>query len=292
MNETPDLRDLVARPGAGSLAWHDAEFPGQTLYLHAARPRQYTPRMPLLFVHHGVGRNGAAYRDYWLPLTEANGLFVVAIEFPEESFPDYLRYHFGNMHNEDGTPNPREKWTYAIVPRLFDALRDAGVTIRERYGVFGHSAGGQFVHRMLSFGFRDRVAAAISANAGTYAMPDLDVAWPFGLGQTEVTPDSLASVLGFPLIVMAGTSDTKTTGRYFPKGPRSMRQGETRWHRAHNYVRLGHATAESLGTRCAWKVIDVPGIGHDGHGMSIAAAPVIAAALHASEPIHSPGDRG
>ena len=50
--------------------------------------------------------------------------------------------------------------------------------------LFGHSAGGQFVHRMLSFGFRDRVAVAVSANAGTYAMPDLSTPWPFGLGET------------------------------------------------------------------------------------------------------------
>jgi len=292
MTTTPDLRELVARPGSSSLGWHDAKFPEQTLYLHAARPREYTPRTPLLFVHHGVGRNGEAYRDYWLPLAEENGLLVVAIEFTEESFPDYLRYHFGNMHNEDGSPNPREKWTYGIIPRLFDALREAGVTTRERYGLFGHSAGGQFVHRMLSFGFRDRVAVAVSANAGTYAMPDLDVPWPFGLGETEVTPASLATLLNFPLTVMAGTNDTKTTGRYFPKGPRSMRQGETRYHRAHNYVRLGQARATELDTHCAWTVIDVPGVGHDGNGMSIAAAPVIAAALHASEPFHPPGDRG
>lgn len=292
MNQSPDPRELVALPGANSLVWHDSAFPEQTLYLHTARPRQYTPRTPVLFVHHGVGRNGAAYRDYWLPLAEEHNLLAIAIEFPEESFPDYLRYHFGNLHNEDGTPNPREKWTYGIVPRLFDALREAGVTDRERYGVFGHSAGGQFVHRMLSFGFRDRVAAAVSANAGTYAMPDLTVPWPFGLGETEVTPGSLAALLAFPITVMAGTNDTKTTGRYFPKGPRSMRQGETRYHRAHNYVRLGQATAESLGSHCAWTVIDVPDVGHDGHGMSIAAAPVIAAALQASEPFPPHGDRG
>jgi poly(3-hydroxybutyrate) depolymerase len=292
LSTTPDLRALVAQPGANSLSWFDSAFPDQKLYLHAARPRQYTPETPLLFVHHGVGRNGAAYRDYWLPLVEANDLLAVAIEFPEESFPDYLRYHFGNMHSEDGTLNPREKWTYGIVPRLFGALREAGVTQRERYGVFGHSAGGQFVHRMLSFGFRDRVAAAICANAGTYAMPDLDVAWPFGLGETEVTTEALAAVLRFPITVMAGTNDTKTTGRYFPKGPRSMRQGETRWHRAHNYVGLGRQTAAALGCQCAWTVIDVPDVGHDGHKMSIAAAPVIAAVLHGSEPFHAQGDRG
>jgi hypothetical protein len=91
---------------------------------------------------------------------------------------------------------------------------------------------------------------------------------------------------------MAGTNDTKTTGRYFPKGPRSMRQGETRYQRAHNYVRLGQTVDKALGTHCAWSVIDVPGVGHDGRGMSIAAAPVIGAALHMSEPFHPPGDRG
>ena len=291
MTETPDLRELVAFPGANSLGWHDAAFPDRTLYLHSARPRHYTPRTPVLFVHHGVGRNGAAYRDYWLPLAEENNLLAIAIEFTEAHFPDYLRYHFGNMHNEDGSLNPREQWTYGIVPRLFDALRSAGVTQRERYGLFGHSAGGQFVHRMLSFGFRDRVAFAVGANAGTYAMPDLTVAWPFGLGETEVTPGSLAEWLAFPITVMAGTNDTRTTGRYFPKGPRSMRQGETRWHRAHNYVRLGQDAAQALGMQCGWSVIDVPGVGHDGHRMSIAAAPVIAAALHASEPFHPTADR-
>jgi poly(3-hydroxybutyrate) depolymerase len=287
-----DLRALIAQPGAGSVTWHDAEFPAQPLLVHSARPREYTPSTPVLFVHHGVGRNGEAYRDYWLPLAEAHGILALAVEFTEASFPDYLRYHFGNMHNEDGTPNPREKWTYAIVPRLFDALRAAAITERQQYGLFGHSAGGQFVHRMLSFGFRDRVTAAISANAGTYAMPDLTVPWPFGLGETEVTTASLATLLEFPLTVMAGTNDTKTTGRFFPKGPRSMRQGETRYHRAHNYVRLGREVARSLGSRCAWTVIDVPDVGHDGHKMSVAAAPVIAAALHASELFRPPENRG
>ncbi len=291
MKPPSDLLALVAQPGANATAWHDPEFPDQTLHLYAARPRHYTPRTPLLFVHHGVGRNGAAYRDYWVPLAQEQDLLAIAVEFPEAGFPDYLRYHFGNMHNEDGTPNPREKWTYGIVPRLFDALRSTGVTQRERYGVFGHSAGGQFVHRMLSFGYRDRVAVAVSANAGTYAMPDLEVPWPFGLGQTELTPDTLARLLNFRITVMAGTNDTKTTGRFFPKGPRSMRQGETRYHRAHNYVQLGRAAAETLNTHCTWTVIDVPGVGHDGHGMSIAAAPIVAAALHASEPFHEPGDR-
>jgi peptide/nickel transport system substrate-binding protein len=50
---------------------------------------------------------------------------------------------------------------------VFALMRAQGLTRRTTYGVFGHSAGGQFVHRMISLGLRSRVAAAVTANAGT-----------------------------------------------------------------------------------------------------------------------------
>jgi hypothetical protein len=265
------------------MRYFDPAFPDRALLLHSARPRRYDPSTPVLLVHHGVGRNGADYRDYWLRMVDEIDVMAIALEFSEESFPDYLWYHFGNLHDEGGIPNPREQWTYGIDERHFAALREQGLTSRQRYGLFGHSAGGQYVHRMLSFGFRDRVAVAVSANAGTYAMPDLAIPWPFGLGETELDDGALRQVVEFPITVMTGTLDTKTTGRYFPKGPRSMRQGATRHERAHNYVRAGQAAAEALRTRCAWTVINVPDVGHDGERMSVAAAPVVAAALHAPE---------
>jgi hypothetical protein len=276
------LSRLVAAPGAHSVHYVDPAFPDRPLLLHSARPLRFDGDTPVLIVHHGVGRNGRDYRDYWMPLVDEARTLVISVEFTEAAFPDYLWYHFGNRHDEKGVPNPREQWTYGIDERLFTVLRDQGLTRRRNYGLFGHSAGGQFVHRMLSFGFRDRVAVAVSANAGTYAMPDLEIAWPFGLGETELGAKALRRLLEFPITVMTGTRDTKTTGRFFPKGPRSMRQGATRHERAHNYVKAGHAAAEALGTQCTWTVINVSDVGHDGERMSVAAAPVVAAALHAS----------
>jgi poly(3-hydroxybutyrate) depolymerase len=274
-----ELTSLVDAPGASSLSYIDPAFPDRPLVLHAARPHEYNTQTPVLFVHHGVGRNGSDYRDYWLDLVDETGVLAISIEFPEASFPEYLWYHFGNLHAKDGTPNPREAWTFGIDARLFEQLRAQGITTRQRYGLFGHSAGGQFVHRMVSFGFRDRVAVAVSANAGTYAMPDLATPWPFGLGETDVDTDALRALLAFPITVMAGTEDIVPTGRFFPKGPRSMRQGATRYERAQNYVRFGRTAAASLHTRCAWTIIDVPNVGHDGKRMSAAAAPVVSAAL-------------
>jgi hypothetical protein len=276
-----DLLPLVTGSAATSLPYSDPAFPDRGLVLHAARPRDYHAGIPVLFVHHGVRRNGEDYRDYWLDLVDTAGLLAISVEFPEASFPEHLWYHFGNLHDRNGIANRREEWTFGIDERLFDLLRAQGVTTRESYGLFGHSAGGQYVHRMVSFGFRDRVAVAISANAGTYAMPDLEIPWPFGLGQTDVDAAGLRALLGFRITVMAGTQDVLTTGRFFPKGPRSMRQGATRYERAHNYVRSGRAAAAALRSSCAWTVIDVPGVGHDGKRMSAAAAPIVAAALRA-----------
>lgn len=277
-----DLSPLIARPGANALPYFDSAFPDRRLVLHAARPADWHAGQPVVLIHHGVARNGQDYRDYWLPHVDAGGFLAIAIEFPEDSFPEYLWYNFGNLHTKDGQPNPREQWTFGIGPRLFAALRVQDITTAPRYGLFGHSAGGQYVHRMLSFGYRDDIGVAVSANAGTYAMPDLGIDWPWGLGAVGLTEADLPSLLDLPLTIMAGTEDTKITGRFFPKGPKSMRQGPHRHGRAHAYHRLGHDAAARLGVPCRWRLLDVPGVGHDGRRMSDAAAPVIAAALRQS----------
>nr|WP_294529058.1 alpha/beta hydrolase [uncultured Rhodopila sp.] len=273
------LAQLAATPGPASLPYCDPAFPDRLLNLHAARPAAWHAGMPVLFVHHGVTRNGQDYRDYWMPHVDQGGFLAIAIEFPHASFPEHLWYNFGNLRSADGSANPRRDWTFGIDDRLFAALREQGITTTHRYGLFGHSAGGQFVHRMLSFGYREHVAVAVGANAGTYAMPDLSIDWPWGLGATELTADDLPALLQFPLTIMAGTEDTRTTGRYFPGGAKSLRQGPTRHARAHSYVRAGRQAAAALGVNFAWRVIDVPGVGHDGRRMSEAAAPLIAEAL-------------
>ncbi|MCW3475421.1 alpha/beta hydrolase [Limobrevibacterium gyesilva] len=277
-----DLRALVARPGANDVPYEDPALPGRGLTLRSARPRHYAPDTPVLFVHHGVLRNGDDYRDFWLPLVDEAGLLVIAPQFPNDSFPGSLWYNFGNRADALGRPKPRAEWTYAVPGRIFAALQAQGVTNRRRYGLFGHSAGGQFVHRLISLGFRDNVAAAVTANAGTYAMPDLDTEFPYGLGATGMDDAALQALLAFRLTVMAGTADIDATSEHFPKEAPAMRQGGTRYERAHRYIATARAAAGARGEPCAWTIIDVPDVGHDGKLMSAAAAPILAAALHAA----------
>ena len=70
-----DLVRLV-EARATSLPYNDPELPDRAPILHAATPRHYDTGTPVLFVHHGVRRNGRKYRDYWLDLIDEAGILV------------------------------------------------------------------------------------------------------------------------------------------------------------------------------------------------------------------------
>ncbi|MFI4982804.1 MAG: hypothetical protein ACHQIO_20835, partial [Nevskiales bacterium] len=252
-----ELSRLVDRPGANEAAYTDPAFPDRPIKLFSARPRHFDAATPVLFSHHGRGRNGRDYRDYWLPLVDEADLLVIAPELSNESFPGQPWYNGGNLLDEAGRLNPRTACTYAIVEHLFAELQARGLTRRRHYGLFGHSAGSQYVHRMISLDYRASVAAAVAANAGTYAMPDLNVAFPYGLGGIGLDVDALRKLLEFRLTIMAGTADNNPNEEFFPRDPRSMQQGASRYERAHRYIRSAREAAERLGTHCAWTIIDV-----------------------------------
>jgi hypothetical protein len=235
------------------------------------------PETPIVFSHHGRSRNGADYRDYFQPFVDELDFVVVAPEFTDAAYPGRVWYNAGHMRDVDGSVMPPESCTYAVIPRLYVALQTGGFAAREHYAVFGHSAGAQFVHRQLTFGYAGEVAIAISANAGTYSMPDPHTPFPCGIDGTDA---KFPSLLSFPLTIMAGIADNNADEPFVPGDPGSLPQGAHRHERAHRYFAKGQAVAARLGIPCAWLLIEVPGVAHDGKRMAEAAAPVLAAALH------------
>ena len=71
-----ELKRLAASAGAGDATFVDPAFPDRPLVLRAARPKQFTSATPVVFAHHGLGRNGGDYRDYWLELVDRHDVFV------------------------------------------------------------------------------------------------------------------------------------------------------------------------------------------------------------------------
>lgn len=273
MSLVATLSAALTAPGRNAIPFVDGEGdPGRPLTLHTYRAAGYTPDRPVVLVQHGMKRNGDEYRDFWIPAADRHRLLIVATTFSNEHYPNAEHYNNGMVLDGQGGVRPRTAWTYASIGRIFALLRQAGVTTRPQAYLFGHSAGGQFVHRLLSTQPHDPYEAVIAGNSGWYSLPTLERPFPEGLGGIGLTEADLARLLAYPLTILAGDRDTETSGPSLPMQPEAMRQGRHRFARAHNYLAAGRTEAERLGVPCNWRLQVVPGIGHDGEAMSQVAA--------------------
>src|SRR3546814_10798451 len=99
----------------------------------------------------------------------------------KKNFPKSRSYNYGGFRDADGDLRPRDEWTFAAIDPLFREVRQRPGTQVQTFGIYGHSAGGQFNHRYVQLMQDPLIDIAISANAGPYTMPVVDVAYHFGL---------------------------------------------------------------------------------------------------------------
>jgi pimeloyl-ACP methyl ester carboxylesterase len=269
MSFADTLAQALAAPGRNAIPFTDeAGDPTRPLVLHTYRPAAFTPDSPVVLVQHGMNRNGDEYRDFWIPAADKHGLLIVAPNFDNANYPGAEVYNNGHVLLKDGTVQPREKWGYAIPARVFAWLQKAGITRRQKAYFFGHSAGGQFGHRMASTQPLDVFEGIAVGNPGWYTLPTLEKNFPEGLGGIGLGEAELLRLLAFPLLILAGEQDIETSGPSLPANPGAIAQGPHRFGRAHNYLAAGRAEAERRGVACNWALVTVPHIGHDGDVIS------------------------
>ncbi len=232
----------------------------------AARP------CPLVISMHGLQRNAASARDNWVEAAERYGLLVAAPHFDRERFPTRL-YQQGGVRNEPD----RGQWVYAVIERFFDRALKSGRVAGQTYVLFGHSAGGQFVHRMAILMPEARFSTAITANAGYYTLPVDQAAaggfaYPYSIAGTPATAAGLKAAFAKPLLAMLGDRDTDPDHPQLNKSKGAEAQGPNRLARGQHFFAVSRAAAEKLGTPFAWREIVVPGAAHEQGKLANAAA--------------------
>lgn len=267
-----ELATALAATGRLSIPYRHKFNPERALSLECYRPVNHKPDAPVVIVQHGQSRNGREYCDAWIPEADKVGALIVAITFPKDAWPDAVTYNNGYVLDEGGAVRPREAWSQAIPGRVFALLREAGVTTRDKTYLWGHSAGGQFVHRLLATQPHGIFEAAGAANSGWYTLPTLDLPYPDGYGGIGVTVDDIKRLLAYPLVLFAGDRDIDGTTENFPKHESAMAQGPHRFARAHFFLERAHEEAARLGITCNWQIVVVPGIAHEGMRMAAFAA--------------------
>lgn len=239
-------------------------------------PRQVAPTTPIVFVMHGVRRDADRYLAEWAPIAARHGFILVVPEFSQADFPGSLGYNAGFLQEKGGTDRPRSRWSFAVVEPLFDRVKARTGSEAPTYTLYGHSAGGQFVHRYVLLMPEARLSQAIAANAGWYTMPDLGTDYPYGLAATPADEASLKRALGKPLTILLGTADTDVSDPNLRRTPEANAQGPHRYSRGLNFHRRGQAAAKRAGVPFGWRLEEAPGVGHKNGEMAVAAAPLIA----------------
>ena len=284
--DAPGLPPALAQHGFGTLDFTTRD--GKRLRAQVYRPSRFdAAHGPVWFVMHGVDRNATRYIGAAAPVAERHQALAIVIEFSRRDFPDTDDYtlgvttrgHADESAAREGRWRAPEDFVYNEVERVFEAVRSALGGAQRGYHLFGHSAGAQFTHRLLTFVPCARVLGAVAANAGWYTLPAADARQPFGMpyslrGSALDAADPRA-LLGAPLTLLLGTRDTTEAATdALVRGTRAAQaQGRNRLARGHHYFDAGRALAQTLGLPFGWRLVLAPGAGHD-------VAQVIASAGH------------
>lgn len=267
--------DSVLKPGRGVFTF-DGYAP---LKDRPVRVWYHAPADPthaeVVIVMHGQGRSGREYRDDWEPLVRHRDVLLLAPEFAESEYPGSAAYNLGNMVAGDGRRVAPEEWSFQVVEALFDfVVADVGSAAAD-FALFGHSAGGQFVHRFVEFMPRHRARVAVAANAGWYTVLDDEVPFPYGLADSPAQAADMRHAFASDLVILLGADDVETDSDSLRRDPHSDEQGVNRLDRGLNFYMTSRDAAAHHAMPFRWRLTAVPGIPHSHTEMARAAAPLV-----------------
>ncbi|MEH1833034.1 MAG: hypothetical protein V7L29_13360 [Nostoc sp.] len=181
-------------------------------------PNQLQANTKVVFAMHGEKRNAEDYRNDWRNIYNRLGsdnpnFILLAPQFKQKRYPLATGYNLGNMFTEDlKILNPRSQWAFTQIENIFDFVKRSTKVSATNYYLYGHSAGAQFVHRMVIFMPHAHIKRAIAAEAGSYIIPDEHKDYPCGFNKE--TGEQLPSVdlkptFSTPMTIILGTKDNK-----------------------------------------------------------------------------------
>lgn len=253
-----------------------------TVFYH--KPQNFSKQSPVMIVIPGSGRNGWSYRDAWIDASEKHGILILSPHYPEETYPEFWSYNLGGMIsnvkiNEERTAmlnyeinKEAEEWIWHDFDRVFTKVKHKLKLETETYDMFGHSAGGQILHRLTLFNPDNKAKRILASNSGWYTIPSVNDKFPYGLKGVMVTDKQVEKAFKANLVVFVGEEDDENETRgHLVRSPETDKQGTHRLARGKYFYNKSKDYADSLGVEFNWELKIIPGVGHDYQRMSKAA---------------------
>jgi len=247
------------------------KFEGRVVPLHYYIPKGAFDQLKCQIILHGASRNADEYIAVWKEFAEANNLVLLAPEFSEEHFK-ISEYTQGMMFLQGTQAMDPDANLFKLLDEMFKWFMDSNALPLQHFNLFGHSAGGQFVHRSLLFHQSPYLKSAVAANPGWYTYPTSDWKYPYGVdGLINFDPHkNVEKYFQKNLTIALGTADTLRTGK-LRITKEADEQGFTRLERGLQYFEKNKGHAHSRNLAFNWSIFEVEGAGHDHALMSPAA---------------------
>ena len=137
--------------------------------------------------------------------------------------------------------------------------------------MFGHSAGGGFVHRYLLFKPDAPIIKAAAANPAYVTLPDWSENYPFGLKNSPVNKKHLKLWLKKNMAIVLGSEDLGPRTKPLSNGLLARKQGPNCLSRGKLLFETAGKKARELSSAFNWEIIVVPNVGHDNYAIAPAA---------------------
>ncbi|WP_027076395.1 hypothetical protein [Maribacter antarcticus] len=265
-----------------------------TVYYH--KPKNLTTKSKVLMVIPGAGRNGDDYRDSWIEASEKHNVLILSPSYAEKDY-SYADYHLGGLIKEldirkgvtfeknsnqvfidedivEFKPNTdTSQWIYHDFDRIFIIAKRAVKSKQQKYDMFGHSAGGQILHRFALIYPNSKANRILASNAGSYTLPNTNTTIPFGLKNTGINNKNLKRSFKKHLVIFLGELDNADEkGGKILRSKTTDKQGTHRLARGTYFYNNSIAIAKMLKTKFNWKLKIIAGVGHNQRKMAKAAA--------------------
>lgn len=258
-------------PVKGNYKFQD--WVGPEVGIHFSIPSGAGPDTPILFVIPGAKRNADAYRDQWHHLSNVHHFIVLSLEGRRDCFPSEYEYNAGGVLTKEGVVEPKERWLYSVIELVFDDFCHRFGSNRKTYSIYGHSAGGEFVHRFVLFQPKARCDVAVAANPVIFTMPTRRTAYPFGLQGASLSDGAAAQWFGKKLVILLASRDTGRRVKPLNKGLRSNAQGLSACVRGRRFFHAAILESKKLKVPLRWKLDVIPNAGHSNLDMASHAIP-------------------
>ncbi|MBR3541578.1 MAG: succinylglutamate desuccinylase/aspartoacylase family protein, partial [Bacteroidales bacterium] len=256
-------------PGEGVFTYADyAPYSDKPIDVHYFIPSDGdAATMPILFVMQGADRGWTCLMKTWKQDAQKYRFIVVIPVFTKELYP-VEEYQEMGVYSEAGTLNAPGRTAAILIDKVFERFREEIGGRQQHYSFYGHSAGGQFVHRALLLHDSPYVERSVVGSPGWYTFPDnSEMRYPYGVTDLPyINEDDLRRFVTREAWVQVSDGDTLRES-FLRKTPEAELQGRNREERGKSFYASLCKTATDLGVENGWKFVEEHDVAHHSSGM-------------------------